>query len=57
MCLYFPLPFLFLLRAVLDGGDNKRAFLAIKRKKRGGDKMQFVKAIVSDVRFAVAFTD
>lgn len=51
----FFLLLLFPLNPNINSGNNKGPFLTVKVEKLGRCQMQFVKAIVSDIRFTITF--
>ena len=53
----FLLLFLFLFRPDLNSRNDEGPFSAVKGEKCGRGQMQFVKAIVSNVRFTITFTN
>jgi len=54
---HFTLFLLFRRNAELYRRNDERPLRPWKRKEGGWDKMEFMKAIVSDVRFTIAFID
>lgn len=53
----FLLFFLFLLHPNFNSRNDKGPFLSGQGQKHRRDQMQFVKAIVSNVRFTITFTN
>jgi hypothetical protein len=57
----FPFNFFLLLlfpfNPNINSGNDKGPFLTIKVEKLGRCQMQFVKAVVSNVRFTITFTN
>lgn len=54
---YFLLLFLFLFNPNFNGRNNKGPFFPGQGQKSGRDQMQFMKAIVSNIRFPITFID
>jgi hypothetical protein len=46
-----------MLHSFINRGDYKGPFPAIQSKKFMGPLVQFVKAIVANIRFAITFTN